>query len=1372
MSDNASATYRGFRNQALYVLYRLLTDEAAADQIYRPESAEDLAIYQAGEVLIEAIQVKDYSSGLSLSAFKPESPKGFFARFQARRNQHPHCTTKLVILGTLGPELLGAIEGDHAHRGRVVAKLSEANQSLSPQDISTMLDALRGNVIHSNATNLLSAVSETLRDSAVAGDLNVTINLLIYWIFEASENMRDLTKDGLLKQLTRISVYLAVLRDNSAHWGSTIRSIEETSLDESQRAQLIAQYRRGVQARWEHILADADCVRTDRLLEIHHKIQSQPVVIVRGASGQGKSSLGWRYLRDFCPEGVRFHVRLVEGRQHALQIANALGDHVRKLNLQAVAYLDVAPADSGWTELVRELAVSGLKVLITVREEDFRRANIALGDFAYAEVVLEGITKEEAEPIFSVLAGSNESPQVDFEEAWSVFASGDQGPLLEFTYLAFAGESLDSRIASQVNRIQRDATTGRNDLTSAHIELLALASIAAETGASVNLESLCTAVELNPLLLPLNQLANEYLLQQSTDGSATTITGLHALRSRAVVKALFSEAPERWAIYAARVLPLIVDQDLGVFLLSAFSRHPQATNLLFENVCRVPLRSWTQAAAITGALLWEGVNRYEITNREVIARGISQFETAWWLVCDSHVGMPDRSGSDTVQLVQRMFNGEVPEIQLTPKIEVFQLFREWVGRASTPPQFDLNNHTEWPAAGDIAYWIGLVDAQGPLRTAVVNLLPVTLPRDTSIEELGLFIDGRSRLNDTDFQSWHSQNAVELGKRYIIETDSIHLEDDGSRIKVYFSISIAKNDSESPGSNGWHELTMRRVRLLRLLFPKRDTYCSQGVGLEVFEHLTGHDPTTKEIPSASLPPERSVRLNAQFINLVSYRHSRPETWNEYVDAVYLFRKEVSACFRKLHRGWGRLLSEVIPRRQSFTALPGDELDRLKVLSKLPLFPRACVDEWGFLSEQTNAEEKRSSTMQEVSLRRFDAWKKEFGRYETGVGQVTMKVLGLTQLFAEEHQGRIPNDEDSRNSGLLLINLAAAWESLATMQREFRVRFKRFYSIDVIAELEQHEQSNLYHLWPIAFAMVNTRHQRQSSIAQRLESEETQRRSRFLRSLDTEIAQILTDRGTIEVLEGSRLINRVPHLCIACDYKGLQAMEECSREIPAAIWRASQSGGWRSLEWKPLEIEWPRIAVISLIRGKAAAPACASLTSSVFFGTPSGFETQLHHYVRLPVDQSEFLALGYELWDSPLLRATYALMAGVQAFVMTNMRFCRLAEIIDQHGLSEEDQSRVLRNFGNELSEVLTTAQRSYSQLFEVLRVTRYRRSEEWIERLRAICQHLLIELEIDKPVSINPRSFLEWIGYSSESNSALHLVASEIMDFVTSTGNED
>ena len=78
MADDPSATYRGFRSQALYVLHRLLHDQDGADLVFRPEGDEDLAVYDSCGVQIEAVQIKDFSAALALSHFKPASEQGFF----------------------------------------------------------------------------------------------------------------------------------------------------------------------------------------------------------------------------------------------------------------------------------------------------------------------------------------------------------------------------------------------------------------------------------------------------------------------------------------------------------------------------------------------------------------------------------------------------------------------------------------------------------------------------------------------------------------------------------------------------------------------------------------------------------------------------------------------------------------------------------------------------------------------------------------------------------------------------------------------------------------------------------------------------------------------------------------------------------------------------------------------------------------------------------------------------------------------------------------------------------------------------------------------------------------------------------------------
>jgi hypothetical protein len=85
-----------------------LTDADRDSRAYRPEGDEDLAIFGGAGDLHEVVQVKDYSSPLALSDFKPESCDGFFARMAKRRAEYPSCQVFLASFGPLGPELEGA----------------------------------------------------------------------------------------------------------------------------------------------------------------------------------------------------------------------------------------------------------------------------------------------------------------------------------------------------------------------------------------------------------------------------------------------------------------------------------------------------------------------------------------------------------------------------------------------------------------------------------------------------------------------------------------------------------------------------------------------------------------------------------------------------------------------------------------------------------------------------------------------------------------------------------------------------------------------------------------------------------------------------------------------------------------------------------------------------------------------------------------------------------------------------------------------------------------------------------------------------------------------------------------------------------------
>lgn len=98
--DDPTATYRGYRRQALYCLYRLFDDGLSDDTIIQPEGNEDLEIQDSFGNPLEVVQVKDCSANLTASNFKPS----FYRRISDLCASNASVEIKIVSFGAIGPQ--------------------------------------------------------------------------------------------------------------------------------------------------------------------------------------------------------------------------------------------------------------------------------------------------------------------------------------------------------------------------------------------------------------------------------------------------------------------------------------------------------------------------------------------------------------------------------------------------------------------------------------------------------------------------------------------------------------------------------------------------------------------------------------------------------------------------------------------------------------------------------------------------------------------------------------------------------------------------------------------------------------------------------------------------------------------------------------------------------------------------------------------------------------------------------------------------------------------------------------------------------------------------------------------------------------------
>jgi len=122
-----SAALRGYRLQTLYILSRL-TNVESREHIFRPEGKEDLDIYSSSGQLLETVQVKAYTSSLTLSDFSPQTDSSFFRRSLRTFGDHPDSKIRIVGFGPIGPE-----------RESVRRKLTEYGYTSSMKDLARRL---------------------------------------------------------------------------------------------------------------------------------------------------------------------------------------------------------------------------------------------------------------------------------------------------------------------------------------------------------------------------------------------------------------------------------------------------------------------------------------------------------------------------------------------------------------------------------------------------------------------------------------------------------------------------------------------------------------------------------------------------------------------------------------------------------------------------------------------------------------------------------------------------------------------------------------------------------------------------------------------------------------------------------------------------------------------------------------------------------------------------------------------------------------------------------------------------------------------------------------------------------------------------------
>jgi len=1360
--DGATSAYRGYRLQALYVLARILLHEASQNLIFRPEGKEDLDILSQNGELIETVQVKAYTNDLTLSDFSPVKAASFFRRAVELSKQHTKALIKIVSFGLIGQEMMAAWQKDGLARKSIIKKLVQTGFSSS--DIDLIFRMVQLEKVEEDYLQIKIYIF--LKESLVGGDPDHAFDLLNHWLYLISEKKKEITYKILIEKINNVGRYLVERNTYHQEWFTSICPIEDNQGTKCDKSHLAEEFYQGIAARYEHILAGVDIIRQKKLADIDAALRKTQVVIIHGASGQGKSTLAYRYLHDFIPDLWRFSIRLIESRQHALKIARALSGHAKAIDAPMVIYIDVSPRDRDWPDLVRELSSlhRNINILVTIREEDWRKASIVGADFSFESVSLT-FDEGEARELYSLLA-SRKTPEkfLRFEDAWHCF--GCKGPLLEFVFLITQNQLLSERLHKQIQCLQDAVRTGQLDHK--ELELLRLVSITSAYGARIDLKELVEQLKLLEPKRTIELFEQEYLIRQSPDGHY--IEGLHPVRSNILSDLLTDPTLAPWIAAAKTSLPLMVEEDLEIFLLHAFSRRKNESAELLKPLSLHQPKTWTGLANIMGALLWRGIQEYVIENRELITAIFHRTGAEWSFMLDFDVANISPGFVATwwknLDFIPNQAKKAIEDFQnrQTPKENVFKYLSDWSterGQAPTHP----DTIRDWSSIAEIGFWLGHLHLDSPIISWLTDL---NLNKDMDILPLSYLSDvllGLSFACGEHFYSWLNKNRAAILNRFRRETQTVTIEDDGQSIRAHFFMNmehikddIANNQSASD-TNWLHDEAMRRVELLRKLIPDRQSYGCRGYGHKLgFLELSFDDTEKEGVKAKYLLPLWAIQLNAIFRQQGIY-HFRPQTWQEHAQAVYRLRKKVINSLD----GLGDALNVHFRKKKSVKLLgkyinPSDWDKLYFMTSDPPLFPRCAVDEWGFTGEREKgpkntethllqSQEKEKAFLQQNGLalkqhKPYFSSLKDFTSSLSLFYRQSIDVLIVNTIVGKEKSAKAKATiiQTAQQHGISIdqahlstYNLAKAFQSLPQFQKEFRQRFYQFFDKSELEQLEMQEMATLKQIWSLwyQFAFHPGRYWANAD-------------QEAIKRLNTSLSELSKGiRINLQKLSGNSIKARIlkeniswegyPTLGVVFDIDNPLDFHNAFESVKSALGKAMRKIESAELMRYALNFIWHSFIIIPLIKGKSLGKFAWKIATISISTTQNN---DWWNYMLNPVPSNVWDLLSIETWKHPRLELANQFQGAIIALVYF------MAHIVDFDRLPIMDEE------GQELLQKYVTAQSAYISetlqkvLDKIYEIVAYYNSlpTEATENRSALMQAMKILIELQE--NVKPQADLQ------------------------------
>ncbi|WP_404409867.1 hypothetical protein LG272_04880 [Pseudidiomarina marina] len=1375
-NSGAKAALKGYRLQTLYILNEILLSKGS-ELIFQPEGNEDLAVYQ-GEKLVRAVQIKAYSDPLVLSNFIEADKKDTFIHRACKLlNADEPPKVEVISFGKIGNQIASAWSASDKNKETNQNKIRQRLENLKISCSS--IDILFKKLVWLPATEdeLHQNISKCLSQTMISGSIEHAFSLLTSWLYEAAEKKTRITRAVLLEKINSIGRYFAEREAHHQEWLKSIVPLEENNVFE--KRELEKEFYQGISARFSHIQANLDILRHDHLIEIENRFKTSQTVIVHGASGQGKTSLAYRYLYQYVPETWRIQINFIENRTHAENIALAIADHLAVFGATLYLYIDVTPRDSDWTTLVKALLEKpNIKILVTIREEDLARQNISNVQLGFPALVQLKFSQEEAKNIYHNLRAkgvANAYPS--FEQAWLGF--GGSGSLLEYIFFLTQTESLKERLRFQVKRLRAEVREGK--LEASAIKLLLASAVATSYEARVNIPSLVKTIQLKDPQGTFSLFEDEYLIRRSDDN--THLVALHPIRSKLLSDILVDPALSPWIDAALCVVPSIREADLETFLLYSFVEKPNEFQDLFESLKTLDIKTWGAVAGIGRALIWFGIRSHVLENKDVINSARSLVGNDGWSLL-LHTDIGGAMGTNPVEDLINLLGTENPletrsALELRQQISspqiVYKYISEWL--VNLPQELAIpNNSSNWSGLGEVLLWMGRLGVTNKVDLSWLQNLDIeTAFKD--IEPLADLTIGIFYFSPDLYHSFIDKNKLAVVTLFQKTTQTVWFDHQPKNPIAHYIIPKDHLNSANYTGSDLNKMSCNKATILKKLFPDQEKYGTQGYGHKNILIELPIDESQKNIIHSAIPLPQFVNVNSTWANYADYIF-RPNDWQEYAKNILSIREQIVLGLTILNR----TLTNYFRKQKSQALIGVGKIDPeywenlAKINWQLTKLPKLAVDPWGITSECTLNDKNESTNITTNFLSMQDGLKK-FREL------LNDYIYSMSKFFSQSHFilifngliGRLPKEKhveyhrkaeelghpySERNIHLSCVNFNNSQKNLERFQDEFRAIFHEIISAQDLNEIDKKEKDKINKAWALwyQFAHHPDKYWRESPDI-RASAICTSLKNELINAIAQSLNELPDPSMRASILSEDYEYEGKKSLWIEVSTSETAAIDNAFINTVEALTKAIRPVDYKNLKYFVLTTLWDDFVIVPTKNGQTISNISWVISANSFVGDePVLSEEKAFLYLPNPISSNSLTHFKFKENGSTSYKVLKELEEEISdTFAIVNHMYCfkTLPQNANEVGI------KVLENYCNTLIEPLTEHIKAAEKLINKAREYDGDVADTWSKTLD-VCQQAIQPFEEPENnlIHISLYDCMEWAEILCGALSQLHFLKNE------------